>query len=173
MSYFNILRDRHNKFIGFNVDGYTAKSWEDLQRIAKARIDCHDPSWDEIEIDGDEMQTEAERLQQIGIEALQAEIESLKRLNDKQGIELAQLGNTLISLKAQNDNYTNHFERLKTDALDRLRAIKMLVSASIRNCDIGLNHHVRDERLKHLHDVLDTQVSELGCLTLHTYDDDF
>jgi hypothetical protein len=63
--------------------------------------------------------------------------------------------------------------KLRNDALDRFRAIKILVSASIRDCNIGLNHRVRDERLKHLSDVIDAQISECGSFTLRTYDDDF
>ncbi len=83
------------------------------------------------------------------------------------------LERTCESLHSQIINLSGDYHRLKTDALDRFRAIKMLVDASIRNGNIGLNHRVRDERLDHLGDVIVAQINEIGMSTLRSYDDDF
>lgn len=173
MSNFSILRTRHNQFIGFKIDGYTVKSWEELQRVAEKSISRNSPDWQEIDIDGDGLQSESQAI-------LEQQANSLLDTTIRQTGELVamreELENTNFkltqSIKTQHD-LIKHFERFKTDGLDRLRAIKMLISASIRDCNIGLNHRARDERLKHLSDVIDTQISESGCFTLRTYEDDF
>lgn len=64
MTYFNILRNRHNKFLGFNVDGFSVKSWEQLQALAEKRIAKNDPSWEEIQVDGCDLQTDSDSLLQ-------------------------------------------------------------------------------------------------------------
>ena len=166
MSYFNILRNRHNEFVGFNVDGFRIKCWEELQKLAESRIAKHDPSWLEIQIDGDDLQSESQAI-------VEAEIQGLRALVKRQRAELEDTNFKLIqSLKTQ-DNLIRFFETYKAATSDSLRAIKMIVSTSIRNGDIALNHWVRDERLKHLSDVIQAQAVELGCFEMRSYDDDF
>ncbi|TYQ29441.1 hypothetical protein PseudUWO311_00655 [Pseudanabaena sp. UWO311] len=61
---------------------------------------------------------------------------------------------------------------MKSDVVNRFHSINILIATSIRNCDIGLSHWKRDERLKHLRDVVRDQIKEVQS-HCHSYNDDF
>lgn len=133
MSYFNICRDRHNKFIGFNVDGFTVKSWEQLQKLAEARIAKHDPSWDEIEINGEDLELEAAKLDlnhpftdhtdmirldnaERQIDDLKAELESVKKKGRKRIISMKaevrqEISSVKMILTAIKDGQSSHWQK--------------------------------------------------------------
>ncbi len=169
MIYFNILRNRHNKFIGFNVDGFSVKSWEALQSLAEARIAKHDPSWEEIEINGADLRLEAEHLEQ--------DLVSTKNRQQERIATLEQQANGLLDttirqtgeMVALRNKARERISEMKTDVKQEIKAVKMILTA-IKNSQSS--HWQKKENIRLCLEILD-KIPTFDRGEFFNYEDDF
>jgi hypothetical protein len=177
MTYFNILRTRLNKFLGFNVNGFTVRSWEELQKLAESRIAKHDPSWEEIEVDGDDLKTESDEVSLKLLSELQKTVENLT--NDNRDL----LNRSAISeektrrLQSDYDSYKKHADQehrsLKAEIITSLRAINLCLLASITTQKQPLTHRQRNFRAQHVNRIISNEIDRFADRKLIAYEDDF
>lgn len=177
MTYFNILRTRHNKFLGFNVDGFTIRSWEEFQKLAESRIAKHDPSWEEIEIDGDDLKTESAEMSLKVLSELQKTIENLTNDNRDLLNRAASSENKALGLQRDYESYKKAAERehrsLKAEIITSLRAINLCLLASITTTNQGLTHRQRNFRIQHVNQIISNEIDRFADRKLIAYEDDF
>lgn len=80
--------------------------------------------------------------------------------------------NAVLLARKEITRLDNAIVNQKQDEVNRLKAILFLIGSSIRDGNIGLTHWRRDERLKHLHDVITNQIKDLDKPS-KSYEDDF
>lgn len=169
MTYFHILRNRHNKFLGFNVDGFTAKSWEELQAVAEKRISKKDPSWEEIQVDGYDLQTDSDNLLQ--------DLLSEKERQKERIATLEQQANALLDTTIrQNGEIANirakakaRITEMKAEVKQEIKAVEQILKA-IK--DGQSSHWQKKENIRLALEILAT-IPTFDRHEFFSYEDDF
>ena len=169
MTYFQILRNRHNKFLGFNVDGFTAKSWEELQAVAEKRISKKDPSWEGIEADGFDLKSDSDEILRDLLSEKERQKERIATLEQQANALLDTTIRQAGEMAALRDKARQRISEMKTDVQQEIKAVTMILT-SIKNSQSS--HWQKKENLRLCLEILD-KIPTFDRGDFFNYEDDF
>lgn len=159
MSDFIFQRNRRGHFVGLTFCGFSAKSWDDIERIASHLIKKHPDSWAEIYLDVHELKYELENMDQP------PQI-NYQELYEAQISENTKLSAQIIKLT---DKAKERISSMKAEVVNDLRSVSMILTAIMNTKS---SHWQKKENIRLSLEILAT-LPTFDKGDFFSYEDDF